>query len=69
MNVKLSPLDLPAALPGQRKPTPTVTGRPRLWADLTPAQRQQLAQCLAELIRRQRQAQPMATAEVPHERS
>ena len=69
MNVKLSPLNLPSALPRQRQPTPTVTGRPRLWPDLTPTQRQQLAQCLAELIRRQRQAKPTATAEAPHEPS
>jgi len=69
MNVKLSPMDLPSVLPGQRQPTPIVTDRPRLWPDLTPAQRQQLAQCLAELIRRQRQAKPTATAEAPHEPS
>lgn len=69
MNVKLSPLDPPSALPRQRQPTPTGAGRPRLWPDLTPAQRQQLAQCLAELIRRQRQAKPTATAEAPHELS
>ena len=69
MNVKLSLLDLPSARPRQRQPTRTVTGRPRLWPDLTPAQRQQLAQCLAELIRRQRQAKPTATVEAPHELS
>ena len=69
MNVKLSPLEPPSALPRQRQPTPTVTDRPRLWPDLTPAQRQQLAQCLAELIRRQRQAKSTATAEAPHEPS
>lgn len=69
MNVKLNPLDPPSALPRQRPATPTVTARPRLWPDLTPAQRQQLAQCLAELIRRQRHAQPTATAEAPHELS
>ena len=69
MNVKLSPPDPPSALPRQRQPTPTVAGRPRLWPDLMPAQRQQLAQCLAELIRRQRQAKPTATAEASHELS
>jgi len=67
MKVKLSPPDLPSALPRQRQPTPIVTDRPRLWPDLTPAQRQQLAQCLAELIRRQRQARLTATAEARHE--
>jgi hypothetical protein len=63
MKAKLSPQELPR----QRQPTPTVTDRPRLWPNLTPAQRQQLAQCLAELIRRQRQARPTAPAEAPHE--
>lgn len=67
MNVKLSLLDLPLTRPHQRQLTPTVPHRLRLWPDLTPAQRQQLAQCLAELIRRQRQASSTATAEAPHE--
>lgn len=67
MKAKLSPQELPSALPRQRQPTPTIPDRPRLWPHLTPAQRHQLAQCLAELIRRQRQARLTASAEAHHE--
>jgi hypothetical protein len=38
-----------------------------LWHGLTPAQRQQLAQGLAELIQRMRQRSPLASTESNHE--
>jgi hypothetical protein len=38
-----------------------------LWHGLTPAQRQQLAQGLAELIQRMRQRSPVASTESNHE--
>lgn len=50
-----------------RAPIPTAIRPPRLWPNLTPAQRHCLAQCLAELIRRQRQARSTLTVEAPHE--
>lgn len=48
----------------QLKPPPDP---PRLWPNLAPTQRQQLAQCLAELIRRMPRANATAPKEVPHE--
>ncbi len=62
----------PLSPPRHPAPTPpaTPTDRPRLWQGLEPARRHQLAQCLAELIRRLRGAPLTAsTEEARHEPS
>lgn len=41
---------------------------PRLWPDLDPARRRQLAQCLAELSQRLHRTRPSAPEETGHER-
>lgn len=42
---------------------------PRLWPDLDPARRRQLAQWLAELSRRLHRTRPSAPEETGHERA
>lgn len=51
-----------------RHPAPTPPDRPRLWPGLEPARRHQLAQCLADLIRRLHGA-TASTKETSHEPS
>jgi hypothetical protein len=63
-------LNLPQRLPvvsRQAQSTPTASTLPRLWPNLSPAQRHQLAQCLAELVRRQHRAAVTTLEETAHE--
>ena len=60
----------PASTTSPPDPIPSpAPAPPRLWPHLQSLQRRQLAQCLAELIRRQRQSTLSATEETPHEPS
>lgn len=74
INLNLPPLppvapyqDLPTPTASQEPPTPTASALPRLWPQLQPTQRQQLTQCLAELIQRQRRAAVTRAEEATHE--
>ena len=51
---------------GHLKPAAAASAPPRLWPQLMPSQRRQLAQCLAELIRRRHQASS-TSEEVGHD--
>jgi hypothetical protein len=62
-------LSRPTSPPSMQSPTGT-TGPPGLWHSLDPARRQQLAQCLAELIQRMRCSDMTPPEEADdHERS
>ena len=67
MSINLNLLPLPPVAPYQEPPTPTASALPRLWPQLQPTQRQQLTQCLAELIQRQRRAAITRAEEATHE--
>ena len=69
MRVNLNLPPLPPVAPNQEQPTPTASALPRLWLHLQPTQRQQLTQCLAELIQRQRRAAVTRAEEAIHEPS
>jgi hypothetical protein len=58
---------LPSASSPAGQPAEAVTGAPRLWPALNPTQRQQLAQCLAQLLQRLHHRAP--TEETNHEPS
>ena len=62
-------LNLPQRLPVAPRQglMPTASTLPRLWPNLGPAQRHPLAQCLAELIRRQHRAAVTTPEETTHE--
>jgi hypothetical protein len=62
-------LSRPTSPPSMQSPIET-TGPPGLWHSLDPPRRQQLAQCLAELIRRMRRSAMTPPEEADdHERS
>ena len=67
MRVNLNLPPLPPVAPYQEQPTPTASDLPRLWPNLQPTQRQQLTQCLAELIQRQRRAAVTRAEAATHE--